>query len=258
VAQVLERAALRVVAPVVQTSALLHRMSLWNWLVGRRPQVREFADTFMASRSQLNQSLVHWLPDASRCSVALLLSHDLKTFTQLQDCCEAARLDYHVLTGALSAAEICAVAQKQPEHHQASSPTTSVKKAPVILGLIEQLLQSPLPGRHDPHVRAIDRLAVLVAERHFFRQRDEVVYQFLKNFQLQYSEVNCEVGFFIALDDPLLRGKCDAILHSLLEHYGMRPDEPIQSHLLDRLVHRIQKSYQNKQNTSELVVTSER
>jgi len=51
------------------------------------------------------------------------------------------------------------------------------------------------------------------------------------------------VAFFLALDDPLLRGRCDRMLWQLLEHYGMRPDEPWQSLLLDRLVRRVQKEH---------------
>jgi hypothetical protein len=45
------------------------------------------------------------------------------------------------------------------------------------------------------------------------------------------------------LDDPLLRGRCDRMLWQLLEHYGMRPEEPLQSLLLDRLVRRVQQEH---------------
>jgi preprotein translocase subunit SecA len=121
----------------------------------------------------------------------------------------------------------------------------------VILGLVQQLVvpetvsavRNPSSQRQEQAPRQAsgpsNKLAVLVAERHALRSEDNRVVQFLR--RLDHPS---ELAFFLAFDDPLLGPNLDATVLQLLEHYGMRPDEPLQSQLLERLVRRVQRQHE--------------
>lgn len=248
-------------------------MGLFSWLFSWRPKVREFADTYLMSRSQLNQNLVGWLPDRRRAALTLLLCHHRETFLQVQDACNQASIDYRIHDGTIDRALIQqAMAAPLPADAPLLSPSSSrlalpnvstgamTSRCPVILGLVQQLeiappmATVPQPRQPEPiaagppsvtrsqleafsqNVRSPSRkLAVLVAERHQRRSADNRVMQFLRGL-----DDPSELAFFLAFDDPLLGPNIDATVLQLLEHYGMKPNEPLQSQLLERLVRRLQ------------------
>jgi len=218
-----------------------------------RPQLREYADTFMASRSQLNQHLIRWLPDPARTTITLVLAHYPTTFEQLQSALELAQVPYQIHLGSIRPAEISKFCETQIDYQRSSSVAAIQKHraapAPVYLALTGQLLcpsnnVSNTDRRRFSSIeprRTTDlsnfKVGVMVAERHASRADDDRVRNFCR-----LMEPRCELGYFIALDDPLLAGKVDSAMQQLLEHYGMKPDEPLQSMLLERLVRRIQRN----------------
>lgn len=267
-------------------------MGLFSWLRRWRPKVREFADTYVMSRSQLNQNLVRWLPDHRRASLTLLLAHHPETFLQLQDLCNQQQVDYRIhdskidrnlvqqaMEGSRSTAELAP--GSAPSQRKWTMPATTYQPAialrsPVILGLVQQLdisesgsptrattrsarqldtATGPVSANGKPALERktsapieadnapiqVRKLAVLVAERHMRRAEDNRVVQFLK--RLDHPS---ELAFFLAFDDPLLGPNIDVTVLQLLEHYGMRPDEPLQSQLLERLVRRVQRQHERQ------------
>jgi hypothetical protein len=207
----------------------------------------------MASRSQLNQHLIRWLPDPARTKFTLVLAHYPTTFEQLQSALELAQVPYQIHLGSIRPAEISQFCETQIDH-QPSSSVAAIQKhraapAPVYLALTGQLL-CPSNNVSNPDRRRFSsieprrttdlanfKVGVMVAERHASRADDDRVRNFCR-----LMEPRCELGYFIALDDPLLAGKVDQAMQQLLEHYGMKPDEPLQSMLLERLVRRIQRN----------------
>jgi len=259
-------------------------MGLFSWLLNWRPKVREFADTYLMSRSQLNRDLVRWLPDRRRAALTLLLSHRPETFLQLQEVCNQAGVDYRIHDSRIDPAFIQeTLAQYDPAPELAVTRTTTrvtkttadtqqaLSHAPVVLGLVQQLdiaeRSKPIvPGNGPgptalvsawqyPGQRSADdsrresrpappkRLAVLVSERHELRAMDNRVLQFLKSL-----DHPSELAFFLAFDDALLGPNIDTTLLQLLEHYGMQPNEPLQSHLLERLVRRLQRQQERRKS----------
>lgn len=218
-----------------------------------QPKLREYADTFMASRSQLNQHLIRWLPDPAHTPLTLMLAHYPTTFEQLQSAMELAQVPYQIHPGSIGPADICHFCDSQVEHQQQPTNLVIVKKnrvapAPVYLALTGQLLcpssEASPDRRRFPGIgprRTTDpanfKVGVMVVERHASRAEDDRIRNFCK-----LMEPRCELGYFIALDDPLLAGKVDPAMQQLLEQYGMNPDEPLQSMLLERLVRRIQRN----------------
>lgn len=224
-----------------------------RWLDFLQPKVQEFPDTFMASRSQLNQQMIHWLPDPERVPLTLLLVHYPPTFEQLQTVLEQANVPYQIHVGPLSPPIVNQMHERQWRFRQTSATSSNQRHptAGVCLALTGQLsLPTPADSRSLPRhsVKSDSRLAknpvdpstkigVLVAERHQFRAQDDRVREFCRSLASR-----CLLGYFIALDDPLMAGKIDLALQQLLEHYGMKPDEPLQSALLERLLRRTQRN----------------
>lgn len=228
--------------------------STWaRWFSILRPKVHEFADTFVATRSQLNQNMVHWLPDSSRAPVTLLLAHYPSTFEQLQSSLDENRVHYRIHVGAIDPPlvnqwfwdrldQAKQIGDKSRERQEDRGTS-------LCLGLVGQLSGSaaapvnasnrrqepPRLERRGAATRPGSIVGVLVAERHSNRQADDRVRDFCRQL-----EPSAQLGFFLAFDDPLLSGRIDTAMQTLLEHYGMRRDEPLQSMLLERLVRRIQ------------------
>lgn len=235
-----------------------------RWLKFLRPKVQEFADTFMATRGQLNQRIISWLPDPSRSPLTLILAHEPKTFEQLQTVLEQADVKYQIHLGTMSPAVVNQMFDLQRNSQTAfrqigANQNNDIMPAEVYLALTAQLSLPPredtrsLPrrsansGQHlemnrRPAARrsvnpADFTIGVLVAERHSLRAHDDRVRDFCRALQPR-----CQLGFFVALDDSLLAGKVDLAMQQLLEHYGMKSDEPLQSFLLERLVRRSQRN----------------
>lgn len=221
-----------------------------RWFSILRPKVHEFADTFVATRSQLNQNLVHWLPDSYRAPVTLLLAHYPSTFEQLQSSLEQNRVPYRIHVGAIEPPlvhEWFWERLNQAKQIGGKFPDRPDDRGTALyLGLVGQLSTAPVnvTNRRQEISAAIQRkgaaiptsvVGVLVAERHSSRHVDNRVRDFCRQL-----EPSTQLGFFLAFDDPLLAGRIDTAMQQLLEHYGMRPDEPLQSLLLERLVRRIQ------------------
>ncbi|MBL8889544.1 MAG: hypothetical protein JNL67_06165 [Planctomycetaceae bacterium] len=230
--------------------------SNWGrWFSLLRPKVHEFADTFVATRSQLNQNLVHWLPSSTDAPVTLLLAHYPRTFEQLQSVLEQHGVPYRIHVGALDAPLVNQWCRDRLNPHQQDRSSfrgaADDRVASLYLGLVGQIsLLATAPGgnadrdrdnsrsgRYWPSISKEARISILVAERHSSRQADDQVRHFCRQL-----EARTQLGFFLAFDDPLLSGRIDTAMQQLLEHYGMRPDEPLQSLLLERLVRRIQRS----------------
>ncbi len=207
----------------------------------------------MASRSQLNQQMIRWLPDPARVPLTMILAHFPQTFEQLQTVLEQANVPYQIHVGPLSPSIVNQMHERQWQSQQASTRshgrhnlTTGVCLAltgqlslptpPDSRSLLRHSAKSDSRHANNP-VGSVSKIGVLVAERHPIRAEDDQVRDFCRSFAPR-----CLLGYFIALDDPLLAGKIDRALQQLLEHYGMRPDEPLQSALLERLVRRTQRN----------------
>ncbi|MDP1561264.1 MAG: hypothetical protein Q8M16_07695, partial [Pirellulaceae bacterium] len=210
------------------------------------------------------QRMIRWLPDPSRSPLTLILAHDPKTFEQLQTVLEQADVKYQIHLGAMSPAVVNQMFDLQLSSQAAfpqiaANQNNDIVPARVYLALTQQLSLPPRedsrslprrPANSGPRLPAdrlpADRLSVnpadftigvLVAERHSLRTQDDQVRDFCRALQPR-----CQLGFFVALDDSLLAGKVDPAMQQLLEHYGMKADEPLQSFLLERLVRRSQRN----------------
>jgi hypothetical protein len=301
-------------------------MNWLAWLLNWRTSVRQFSDTFMQERHQLNLRLMGWLPTVDRSQLTLLLSHHPHTFLQLQDRLEAEGVEYELSAQRIDADYIESHRQRYfecqpkrpspPAHLRSVTPTmgsatsarspaglaaplggtvssrvdrhqgdttianassepgpwsTDAEIAPerhpralVILGLVDQLVLSPPaasavrkhslqgpssvpnPQRSKGGTSDLFRVAALVAERHYLRERDRHVLQFLQGLACP-----AELGYFLAFDDSLLVNRWNSSLLEILEQYGMQRDEPLQSFLLDRFVERTQREYARNPEASK-------
>lgn len=255
-------------------------MNFWSWLGRWKITVEEFSDTVMMKRQILHQSLMKWLPKNTSSDLTLLVCHFPSTFIALQEQLSQSEIDYQVVTHRINHPWICGELEKKMQaarppalsRREVETPKTvshgkegigsqtrnrevsEVSLAPVILVLVGQL--EPLPAMDKQQPKAMKqkaasrtllesaatktirggRLAVLSAERHFLRSYDLKVADFVYALPCR-----CQIGFFVAMDDLLLRMFHTQMLLLLLEHYGMVDSEPLQSHLISRQISRMQK-----------------
>lgn len=200
----------------------------WN----RGPGQENYPDTYMTSRQELNRRFVEWIPrESGENSVdhtVLVLTHFPSTFAELEQELDQQDLEFQVVTEPITPHWLF-------QHRSDLAPNK------LILGLVPQLnpelLELPDVYREGQPRRPWE-VSILLAERHFLKQQDQLLSAFLRELPAKRK-----VGHFLALDDALFRHFSNAALRLLLEHYGMQSESVIQSPIVDRQVRMIQSRY---------------
>jgi len=98
----------------------------------------------------------------------------------------------------------------------------------VHLGLVKQLQPDPFP---DQHAEREGLIQILVAERHFLRERDEVIIAFAAGLGKR-----CHVTYHSSLEDPLMKVFAGAWVKETLQRLGMDESAPVESPMVARQV----------------------
>jgi hypothetical protein len=112
---------------------------------------------------------------------------------------------------------------------------TSRDQAQAILVAAESLIPADFPNPVEEGRRS---LAIVMAERHFLRPKDEQVVNFAASLARP-----CSLEFHMSLDDPLLKVFTGAWLGGLLERLGMTEDTPIENPMIARRIKDAQRHY---------------
>ena len=197
-------------------------MGFWDWLTGTPPRVT-VADrvwlTGTAKRRGLCRQVQEYRADDRS---VLVLAHFPATLAGVAAELAAAGVPHDTSTAPIPPA--------------AADRLTGLSAGdPVRLALVRQLQPDPYPGES---ASADGLLHVLVAERHFLREADDVVTAFAGGLA-----VRCHVTFHVSLEDPLMAAFEGDWLRSLLGRLGMDEDSPIESELVARRIRDVQAKF---------------
>ena len=198
--------------------------SFWRILFGKRPT--QHPDTFALTRSALWGSIAESIKlQQSMGKSVWLVAHFPGTYTDCQAMLESHDIDYFVETEPISESWF-------REHAAAADPHVRL--------LIADLLK-PLEFEEGDTTGFQNRIALMVAERHPWGPRDERVLDFADSLPTKV-----EVGYFMALDDELVKRMVPPQMIELMKTMGLQEHDLISSSMvtkrLRKLIHRLAES----------------
>jgi preprotein translocase subunit SecA len=101
--------------------------------------------------------------------------------------------------------------------------------------LVKQLQSDPFP---DQHADRDGLIQILVAERHFLRECDEIVITFAAGLGKR-----CRVSYHYSLEDPLVKVFAGQWVKKSLQRLGMDESAPLESRMVARQVRAAQEKF---------------
>lgn len=114
------------------------------------------------------------------------------------------------------------------EFHDGRLSRREIGRQKVILVLAASLASNDVPMEINA---TLDKLAILVAERHFLRAKDDAILSFARTLGRP-----SEVVFYLSLHDPLTKQFAGKWVESVLKRLGMDESEPIDSSMVARRI----------------------
>jgi hypothetical protein len=186
---------------------------IWQWWRAKR-RFELYQDAYSLDQTTKEHSLLSAARRRLEMDQAVLvLAHFPSTFFRIQDLLHEASIPYAIGNQTLTASNV-------QEHHDQNRQS--------VLLLLADTIQTVEARRIAAPSFPVE-INVLVAERYPLYHRDEVLETFLK--QLPFS---IRVGYFLSLEDPLVRAAINETLVRLMQQMGLKPGEMISSHLVSR------------------------
>lgn len=204
-------------------------MGLFDWLRGQpRDAVARGDDVIWLSSAAKQRGMCRAIEGhLQKAPLVLVVVHFADTLDAVRAEFDARGLAYAELDDSHRAAAVVRQAAASSEAH-------------LLLALAERLQPDTRAGggMPVPALAAIQPVEIVVAERHFLRERDEALFAFS-------AGLGCpvRVTFHLSLRDPLLRPFAGEWLESVLGRLGAKEDEPIVSNLVSRRLRGAQDKY---------------
>ena len=188
---------------------------MFNWLFNK-PGYRRFDDSYALTRNSLHKGLQSAIEQRSEPNqLIFLVAHFPNVFSELQDALDMWEFPYEIIQHVVNRRWI----DQMASNHAGSTP-------PLFLTLAEllQFENAALePQRQNPHI------AIMIAERHPLIQRDRQIEKFSR--QISWP---VELGYFLALDDEIIKHTVSPDVIQLLKQMGLQDHELVTSHMITR------------------------
>lgn len=184
-------------------------MGFWTWLTGKKSSVTATDRIWLTKAARwrgLCRELLEHLPSTEP---SILLAHFPATLAEVQQELSRQGVPHRWVDHSISAKEINRLAGPDGLVH---------------LGLVKQLQPDPFP---DQHAERKGLIRILVAERHFLRECDEVII----NFAAGLGEY-CHVTYHCSLEDPLMKVFAGEWVKEALRRRGMDESAPLDSRMV--------------------------
>ena len=188
-------------------------MGFWDWLTGGRKRI-EVADVVWLTAAAKWQGIARQVQGKAGEVPVLVLAHFPATLAEVRD--------------ALAAAGTAATPLERPASPAALRGQIQAGGPGVYLGLANLFRPDPFPA---PEGEEGSPVAVVVAERHFLRERDDAVTAFVEQIG-----PGGRVTFHTSLDDPLMKIFAGDWVAGSLRRLGMRETDPIESAIVGRRI----------------------
>ena len=223
-------------------------MSLTDRLV-RFFRFREYIDSICLTRSGLNAEICRIAVERRELNeLVLIVAQFPASFLEIQQALDSSGTDYRIQAEPLDEDRLRALAHETP-NATSSATSTEQSTGQIVLTLGQMFLQLPMSQMNfsrDP------KIAVIVMERHPLVSHDQLIVNAAREFPFPTS-----VGFFVALDDPLLAPMNADWVGSLLRQMGASDHELISSQMVSRRVRAAQRRLKNRDAESNSADSAE-
>ena len=192
-------------------------MGLLDWLF-KKKNFKRAEDAFALNREILSGGLKQRITLAQTQGRATwLIVHFTDTFTEVQKWLERWRLDYEIVSTKLTANNL---ERFQPLRNESS--TSQLKL------ILADLIPDPTGVSNSLAGNAENHLAIIALERHPLIKHDDRLESFARSLPWKV-----EFGYFLALDDDVIKVSIDDQVIELLKQLGLG-DEIISSNMVAR------------------------
>jgi hypothetical protein len=197
-------------------------VGFWDWLKGK-PKGVEVVELVWMNQEAKFQGLVTEIQEQLLATpMILVVAHFPLTLARLRQELDQNNLSYEVQERRLSPADFLRAANLG-------------NAAPILLAQAEALIPDEFP---NPVVGELAPLAILVAERHFLRSRDDMIV----NFALSLGR-RSRMNIHVCLQDPLMQAFAGEWVRGVLSGLGMKDSDAIKSAMVARRIKGAQASF---------------
>ncbi len=189
-------------------------MGILNWLF-KQPRYKRFEDAFMLTRARLWEALRQSIDSPEHSAKAIwLIAHFPDTFTELQNNLGQWSRDYEVITSPI---------EPQKLEHSGLLCRDSIKL------ILADLVPETFPDHPSLMTDNGKQLGIIIVERHPDFNRDQRLLNFAKSLP-----VKVELGYFLALDDVVIKSVVNETTVEILKQLGLDEHELITSNMITR------------------------
>ena len=186
--------------------------SFFRSLFGKR--LTQHSDSFALTRVALWNSIAESIQlQQSMGKSVWLVAHFLETFTDCQEMLEQNEIDYAVETQSVSASWF-------RDHGNAAESQVRLLLADLAEPLVFDPEESEVPSL---------RIAMMVVERHPFGPKDDLLVEFSRSLPAKV-----EIGYFLSLDDELVKRMVPPQMIDLMKALGLRAHDLVSSAMVTR------------------------
>jgi preprotein translocase subunit SecA len=188
-------------------------MGFWTWLTGKKSSVTATDRIWLTKAARWRGLCRELFEHLSNAQPSILLAHFPATLAEVQQELSRQGVPHRSVDHSISAKEA----------NRLADPEGLVR-----LGLVKQLQPDPFP---DQHAERKGLIQILVAERHFLRECDEVIITFAAGLGKR-----CHVTYHCSLEDPLMKVFAGEWVKEVLQRLGMDESAPVESGMVARRV----------------------
>jgi preprotein translocase subunit SecA len=197
-------------------------MKFWTWLTGKSDDVAIVDKVWLNKPAKYRAMCGQAEDQLCRAKLVLLLAHFPATLTEVGEELARSGVPHQVTPHPISANEVKRLAET-PMNDRA------------YVGLVEQIHSDPVGDREADREPSVQ---ILVAERHFRRENDDLINDFARSLTLR-----SQITFYLSLEDPLMKAIAGDWVGGMLQRLGMDESKPIESPLVARRVHGAQAKF---------------
>ncbi|GIW85183.1 MAG: hypothetical protein KatS3mg107_0843 [Gemmataceae bacterium] len=190
-------------------------MGFWEWLTGKKSSVTAVDRIWLTKAAKWRGLCRELVEHLSNAQPPLLLAHFPATRTEVRQELSREGVPHRLVDHSIAVKEVSRIADPGAE-------------GLVRLGLVKQLQPDPFA---DQHAEGEGLIQILVAERHFLRERDEAIITFAEGLGKR-----CHVTYHCSLEDPLMKAFGGERVKDLLQRLGEDESLPVKSKMVARRV----------------------